>query len=174
MCEISFGNNDQDEGITISEFQQLVALICPSIPEGRILEVPRLLKLEATAPIPFRLLFPSFCIHFYFYDSLLALKHIFVVPSVCTLNPEGKRRTEWRAVTLLELQQRIQSDSISNGIPFGFIEQTYANTPTLTFDELIFRLLTNHLLALTIKQNHAGDCGWHIRDDHEVRSLVVC
>jgi len=77
-CDRAFSHFDDKEEMLIGDFYQLITLLCPSIPETRIFEIPRLLKHEPNNKILFQELKGAFFIHFVYYDFLVGLKQLFV------------------------------------------------------------------------------------------------
>ena len=180
-CRQAFGHIDDGKEMVIGDLYQLVTLLCPTMPEGRIYELPRLLKLDTSAAIPFRDLITAFSVHFAFYDALLELKQIFVLP----LLPGSP--LEWRSVDLdtvrthlLQQKQGRANNSSADlhfEVPLHFIETAFslgagvgsgnlaeaAPTPSvLAFDELVFRLLKNQALAVYILRDTTAR--WRPRD----------
>ena len=195
-CRQAFGHIDDGKEMVIGDLYQLVTLLCPTMPEGRIYELPRLLKLDASAAIPFRDLITAFSVHFAFYDALLELKQIFVLP----LLPGSP--LEWRSVDIDTVRAHLfqQKQGRANNssadlhfeVPLHFIETAFgvgagvgsgnlaeeaAPTPSvLAFDELVFRLLKNQDLAAHILRDSTAS--WRPRDACPVcappRHIVLC
>mmetsp|Transcript_54772 Transcript_54772/g.110097 ORF Transcript_54772/g.110097 Transcript_54772/m.110097 type:complete len:330 (+) Transcript_54772:178-1167(+) len=100
-CREAFGHIDESKEMVIGDLYQLVALLCPTMPEGRVYELPRLLKVEHAARLRFGDLFTAFSVHFAYYDSLLELKHIFVQPLLPGSPPE------WRSIDLATVRAHV-------------------------------------------------------------------
>ena len=146
-CTRAFGHFGEGQEVAIGDLYQLVTMLCPNYPEARIYEIPRLLRSDPSARIPFGDLRVAFSVHFAYYDFLLDLKHIFCQISRSSdtkagEGSQGRRRLGWHAVDLAaveartdEYAARIKGKPLSC-VPSKFIRQAYGDDLTLTFDEV--------------------------------------
>jgi len=126
--------------------------------------------------LPFRQLKTAFFTHFAFYDQLLDLKALFVVP------PAGGSTValEWRPVSLEVVTDYMRRQSGSDDrvcrIPVGSVTAAFGDAVSLSFDELVFRLLRDEGLAsgLASSPGTAQSHMWQPRDSPEVRCSGAC
>jgi hypothetical protein len=113
-CHAAFGHLDDASELMVGDLHQVVSLLCPTFPEGRVLEIPRLMREDTSARIPFGALSTAFFVHFSFYDHLLELKKLFVQPG------KGDVPPEWRSVALAEALRHVTmgvTGTTGNGAP---------------------------------------------------------
>lgn len=163
----AFGHFQPSESLVIGDLLQLVCLLCPTFPEQRILEIPRLLKIgNPNSRISFEELSTAFSIHFAFYDSLMHLKDLFMVPV------DDDRRIEWRPQTLEAVRLHAATSTVETQIPDSFIKAAFVGVEELAFDNFVLRLLKNRDLcrhACVSPDSSVGNCfEWHPRDHYEV------
>ena len=163
-CHAAFGHIADNTEVVIDDLHQLILLICPSFPEGRVLEIPRLMRESASSHILFGELSTAFYVHFSFYEYLLELKKVFVQPG------QGDTPPEWRSVTLAEALEHVstgtssisRSRAASTGpkpndrsgcLPATAVSRAFRANDTLTFDEFVYRLLGDKELASALVRN---------------------
>jgi hypothetical protein len=154
------------------------------------MEIPRLLKVDPLVPVSFLQLKTAFLVHFAFYDHLLDLKALFVVPPATSTpswpgqaQPGSQQPLEWRPVSLDAVTESFRKLDAAEGpaargvdrccrIPLSAVVGAFggsaSKSATLSFDELVFKLLTNadpsrHLLRLC-----RPPAPWQPRDAPEV------
>jgi len=156
-CTRAFGSFSDTDEVVIGDLYQLVSLLCPSFPEARILELPRLLKLDPAAKMPFGDLRVAFTVHFAYYDFLLSIKILFI-----SQDSEGGRRLEWKPVEIESARQFIVENPSEYHIPIEFLERSYQQEAALEFDVLVYHLLRDEKLALEAVKH--PDAEWQPRD----------
>ena len=174
-CHQAFGHFDDETELVIGDLYQLVLLICPTFPEGRVLEIPRLLREDPDAQIPVGTLRTAFFVHFSFYDHLLELKKLFVQPGL------GGAPPEWKLVTLIEVLRFVEEIDAptqrSQGvtIPATSVTRAFRSDAELNFGDFVFRLLGDRTLAFALPEDAtANSAAWLPRSECEaVASLFV-
>ena len=163
-CHAAFGHIAENTEVVIDDLHQLISLICPSFPEGRVLEIPRLMRESASSRIPFGELSTAFYVHFSFYEYLLELKKVFVQPG------QGDSPPEWRSVALTEALEHVSKGTASitgsgapsvgskpndrsGCLPTAAVSRAFRANDSLTFDEFVYRLLGDKELASALARN---------------------
>lgn len=152
-CDRAFCNFEDKEKISIGDLHQMATLLCPSFPENRTFEVPRLLKKDSSETIPFGELKTAFYVHFIFYELFLELKELFTKKPSEPSGSDGQRLI-WVQCTFSEVKKYIKRSndiSIQNRekmLATHAMSAAYGDTgESLSFDELVLRLLRNQELA---------------------------
>jgi hypothetical protein len=171
-CHAAFGHLDDASELMVGDLHQVVSLLCPTFPEGRVLEIPRLMREDTSARIPFGALSTAFFVHFSFYDHLLELKKLFVQPG------KGDVPPEWRSVALAEALRHVTmgvTGTTGNGapaarpkpndqggcLPAAAVSRAFRSDAALTFDEFVYRLLGDAQLALAlVRDAESGSAEW--------------
>lgn len=190
-CHRAFGHFEDSEDICAGDIFQLASLLCPTIPEARVTELPRLLRLDPTSKAPFGVLATAFFVHFSYYDDLLELRQLFVVQS-------PQKRLEWRSVDFAAVAEFMSVSAVSN-LPLRFVREAFDGVEggteggafgdaeggaegvakgdpegvadsggggSLTFDELVLRLLGSRGLARYAREGLRA-VEWQPRDAHD-------
>ena len=83
-CLRSFGHFGDAQEVVIGDLFQLVTLLCSDYPETRMFEIPRLLRYDPSALLPFGELRIAFSVHFVYYGTF----YLYILFSSST-RPDG-------------------------------------------------------------------------------------
>ncbi len=140
-CQRAFSSFDEQDQITAADLYQLITLLCPTTPEGRVNDLPRLLKVEIASKLPFGDLANAWFVYFAYYDFLHEIKKLF---------QDGSRKNEQRTCTLDAILQTLPTSSsldLNFSIPSHFIERAVGASKEISFDDLCEKLLRDRDLS---------------------------